>query len=267
MEQKDYYQILGVDKNANPKQIKDVYRKLAFEYHPDKNKDNPVAAAKMQGINEAYAVISDPIKRREYDVLKQQYGSSAYSQFRRSYSEQDIFKGSDVNQIFEEMGKSFGFRSFDEIFKEFYGPRYQTFDFRRPGFFGKGFGFTHTGKGTQEKQKVPQPGKLSKLIKYGMQKILGIELPQKGKDWYDIITLTPQQAQQGSKIKYTLPKKSKALLVNIPVGIRSNQTIRLRRMGDSGKGGGEPGDLLLKVRIRRPLSQKFKNFAKRLVGK
>jgi len=111
MEQKDYYRILGVESNAGQKQIKDAYRKLAFEYHPDRNKDNPATAEKMKELNEAYAVISNPAKRKDYDALKQQYGSFAYSRFRQNYSEQDIFRGSDINQIFEEMGRVFGFRS------------------------------------------------------------------------------------------------------------------------------------------------------------
>ena len=57
MTQKDYYQILGVDKNAASKQIKEAYRNLAFTYHPDRNKENPEAAEKMKLVNEAYAVL------------------------------------------------------------------------------------------------------------------------------------------------------------------------------------------------------------------
>ena len=139
MEQKDYYEILGIKKTANQKQVKEAYRNLALKHHPDRNKGNPGAAEKMKEINESYAVLSHPEKRKQYDTLQETYGSSAYGQFRQTYSEQDIFKGSDIQQIFEELSRAFGFRGFDDIFRESYGQRYQTFEFRKPGAFGRVF--------------------------------------------------------------------------------------------------------------------------------
>ena len=135
MAQEDYYQVLGVDQNATDQQIKEAFRKLAFKYHPDRNKEDPAAVEKMKKVNEAYAVISNPAKKREYDTLKNQFGSSAYTHFRNNYSEQDIFSGSDVNHIFEEMAKTFGLRGSNEIFKEFYGRGYQQFEFKNPRVF------------------------------------------------------------------------------------------------------------------------------------
>jgi DnaJ-class molecular chaperone len=268
MEQKDYYRILGVDNHAGQKQIRDAYRKLAFEYHPDRNKENPAAAEKMKELNEAYAVISNPAKRKDYDALRQQYGSFAYSRFRQNYSEQDIFRGSDINQIFEEMGRVFGFRSFDDIFKEFYGSGYQSFQFGRPGFFGKGFVFVKsTEKDRQQAPKFALGGSLGRFIKYGLKKLWGVELPEKGSDWYDVITIDPELAKAGGKIKYSHRKKSKELLIKIPSGIKTDRIVRLRKMGDEGKGGGEPGDLFLKVRVRTSLLQKIKSFLKRLIFK
>ena len=122
MEQKDYYQILGIPQTAESQEIKEAYRQLAFKFHPDRNKEDPVAAEKMKTVNEAYAVLSNPAKRREYDSLRQQFGASAYSQFRKTYSDQDIFNGSDIHQVFEEVAKTFGFRGFNEIFKKCIGP-------------------------------------------------------------------------------------------------------------------------------------------------
>ena len=138
----DYYTILGIDPKAEPQQIKAAYRNLAFQYHPDRNRGDAASAEKMKRINEAYAVLSHPNKRQEYDRLRQQYGPSAYHQFRQSYSEQDIFKGSDIHQIFEEMARAFGLRGGEEIFKEFYGQGYRSFEFKRPGFFARGFIFS-----------------------------------------------------------------------------------------------------------------------------
>ena len=141
MDSKDYYQILGIEKDAAP-QVKSAFRDLAFKYHPDRNTDSSDAVEKMKSVNEAYAVLSNPEKKKEYDALRQQYGSSAYSQFRKSYTEQDIFQGSDIHQVFEEMAKTFGVRGFDEIFKQFEGQGYRRFEAKRPGVYIKGFVFS-----------------------------------------------------------------------------------------------------------------------------
>jgi len=69
MDYKDYYKILGINKNASPDEIKKAYRKLAVKYHPDKNKDNKAAEEKFKAVNEAHEVLSDPEKRKKYDQL------------------------------------------------------------------------------------------------------------------------------------------------------------------------------------------------------
>ncbi len=259
MTQKDYYQILGVDKNAGSKQIKGAYRQMAFKYHPDRNKENKEASKKMKYVNEAYAVLSDQGKRREYDALRQQFGSSAYNRFRKNYSEQDIFSGSDINHVFEEMAKAFGFRSFDDIFREFYGKEYRTFEFKRPGFFAGGFVFLGPlRRGRYDRSRPSLKGKLGKLPRFVLEKIGGFELPKNGSDLNDVINLSPPQAQQGGPYAYFFKKKSKKLVVKIPPGVRDGQRIRLAGMGEDGKGGGRPGDLYLKVKIHKPLIQKIK---------
>lgn len=264
MEQKDYYRTLGVDSSADRQQIKESYRKLAFEYHPDRNKDS-AAATKMKEINESYAVLSDPEKRSRYDALRQQFGSSAYGQFRQTYSEQDIFRGSDIHQIFEEISKVFGFRGFDDVFKESYGTGYRSFEFQKPGAFGRIF-VSSFGKGEGSYPKFPLSGNLGKLIQYGLKKKWGIEWPEKGKDLNDMITISPDLALTGGKIQYFNRKRSRELLVNIPRGMRAGQQIRLKGMGEDGKGGAEPGDLYIEIRIRSTLFQAMKNFFKRLFG-
>jgi DnaJ-class molecular chaperone len=263
MNPKDFYQVLEVAREATPKNIKEAYRKLAFQYHPDRNRGNPAAVEKMKELNEAYAVLSDPRKRRDYDTLRERYGPSGYDRFRQSYSEQDIFRGSDIDQIFEEMGRTFGFRSFDEIFRESYGQGYRTFEFRRPGVFGRGFIFFGPGFG----RGVPPgsgmssemlPGSLGKLTGYFLKKLLGLKEAARGKDWYDTITVDARQAQEGEKVKYFHRRRSKDLVVTISPGIRDGQKIRLKGMGALGQDGGESGDLYLKVQIRTPFLQKFR---------
>lgn len=268
--QKDYYQVLGVEKDASPQKVKEAYRKLALQYHPDRNKENPSAVEKMKEINEAYAVLSDPKKRKDYDTFHDQYGPYGYDRFKQRYSEQDIFRGSDINQIFEEMARAFGFRGFEEVFRESYGQGYHSFEFQRPGvsgrgfiFFGPGFGSRHGSIPRRDRQEIPVssdifPGTLGKVARYFLKKTLNIAEPRRGKDLEDAIYLDPQQAFEGGKGKYFHRKRSKELIVNIPPGMKGGQKIRLKGMGDPGKDGGEPGDLYLKVKIKKALLERVK---------
>lgn len=93
----DYYQILGVQKTADPEEIKKAYRKLALKYHPDKNPNNPTAEEKFKKISEAYAVLSDQEKRKQYDS----FGSDQFSQ---KFSREDIFRDFDINSILRDLG-------------------------------------------------------------------------------------------------------------------------------------------------------------------
>jgi len=266
--QADYYQILGVDRDASSQKIKESYRKLAFQYHPDKNRGNPEALEKMKRINEAYAVLSDPTKKARYDALSQEYGPFAYDRFRQNYSDQDIFRGSDINQVFEEMARAFGFRGFEQVFEESYGQGYRTFEFRRPGVFARGFVFYGPGHrrvrerfGQPETQTLPgtHPGITGKMVRFLLKKMLGYQEAKRGKDLHETILINPLKGQNGGKIKYFHTKRSKELLITIPPGIREGQRIRLKTMGEEGKNGGEAGDLYLKILFRKPLLYRIKD--------
>ena len=93
----DYYQVLGVKKDASKEEIKKAYRKLAMKYHPDHTKGDKAAEEKFKKISEAYAVLSDEKKRKEYDT----FGAEG---FRQRFSQEDIFKGFDFGDIFREFG-------------------------------------------------------------------------------------------------------------------------------------------------------------------
>jgi len=262
LEQKNYYIILSVEKDADRVQIKDAYRKLALRYHPDKNSDNPDASEKMKQINEAYAVLSHPEKRREYDSLEDKFGSSAYNHFRNNYTDEDIFKGSDINQVFEEVAKAFGGRGFDDIFTEFYGKDYKSFEFNKPGTYGRKFVF----KGPFNRQKYSNRFSSNLFQKYILKiagsifkKMTGIELPDKGSDIYDIISITEKHSLTGGEYIYLHRKKSKKLSVQIPSGVSEGKQIRLKGMGEGGRDGITSGDLYLKIIIRKPIKSAFKN--------
>jgi DnaJ-class molecular chaperone len=248
MSSKDFYQILEVDRSADFKQIKESYRKLALQYHPDRNRDHPEAAVKMKEINEAYAVLSDPDKRRDYDAIRQAHGARAYERYRSTHSEQDIFRGSDVYQIFEELSKTFGLRGFEEIFKEMYGKDYQTFVFRRGGMEGQ-FRYPRRNAG----KNGPSPGlfnkMMGKIMQKGIEGVFGVELPVPGEDKTEHLAVPHNLAREGGKIKFFCRTSRKNLVVAIPRGIRTGQKIRLRGMGGPGKGGAPAGNLYLHIQV------------------
>jgi DnaJ-class molecular chaperone len=272
MTQKDYYKILGVERTADSKQIKESYRKLALEYHPDRNKEDIHAVEKMKELNEAYAVLSDPEKRNRYDNLSQQYGYNAYEHFRQGYSEQDIFRDSDINQIFEEMTRQFGFRNFNDLFREFYGPSFQTFEFRRPGVFGRGFIFSNLlfrGQGTQRVSSSPQAGfftgLVGKLVGYLAKKAFKGWDGQQSGDRYEVITLSQDDAKHGAKVSYVDPVSSRQLIVTVPSGVREGQTIRLKNGVINDAHGTPAGDLYLRVQIRKGLFQRAMELCNKII--
>jgi DnaJ-class molecular chaperone len=272
MTQADYYATLKVSETASAQEIKAAYRKLAFEYHPDRTGGNTESADRMKAVNEAYAVLSDEDKRREYDTLRSRFGASAAGEFRKTYSQEDIFRGSDIQGIFEEMARSFGLRGFEDIFKEFYGNGYHSFRVKQSGgsgggiFFGGTFGTGRPGRGKGRRigrgmgRGLYHRG-LGKLTEKMVEKITGATLPKNGEDQAGAISLSTEEAARGGPFAYFYRKQGKKLVVKIPPGIRHGQRIRLAGLGSPGTAGGRPGDLYLRIRIRKPLVDKLKKLA------
>ena len=212
----DYYEILGVPKNASNKDIKKAYRKLALKYHPDRAKDsgmNPeVAEEKFKEIGEAYSVLSDPEKRQQYD----QFGPERFSQFAR--------------------GGTGGFRmDIDpfEIFSQFFGGRGPNDFFSSFRTGGSPFSSESGFQGTIR----PQRGQDIKIaMKINLSEIEGRTTPLK-----KTINLN-RRFQDGSV-------KKEKIRIPIPPNIKDGKVLRISGKGNQGKMGGHAGDLLAEISL------------------
>lgn len=207
----DYYKVLGVDKKAGAEDIKKAYRKLALKYHPDRNPDDKKAEERFKKISEAYAVLSDPEKRKQYDT----FGSDTFSQ---RFSQEDIFRGFDLNDILRGFGFSFsGMNGFGGGKKK----RYYTQGATDP--FSEIFG----------EQMGRQP------------------VARKGEDLEYNISVTLEEAAFGADKRLSIKKKgvTEEITIKIPPGISSGKKLRLSGKGLPGINGGPPGNMYLKINI------------------
>jgi curved DNA-binding protein len=208
----DYYEVLGVAKTSTPEELKKAYRKLALKYHPDKNPGDKKAEERFKQISEAYAVLSDKEKRQNYDT----YGAEGFQQ---RYSQEDIFKGADLNDILREFGFNFGGGGGRASFRTSRGGGDPFSSFFQQGQGGHG-GF----------QQGPPP----------KGQDLSLELP---------IALT--EVLHGAEKTISLGRggKSDKVSVKIPAGIESGKKLRVTGKGNPSQFGGPHGDLYLLINI------------------
>ncbi|MBD3689426.1 J domain-containing protein [Nanchangia anserum] len=216
---KDFYAILGVDKSADAQAIKKAYRKLARTYHPDHNAQNPQAEERFKEIGEAYAVLSDAEKRRQYDAIRAMAGGGA--------------------RFSAGPGGPGGSGSFDDVFASMFGGATG----RGGAGFGNGsFRFTSPG-GSGGFEDV-----MSGLFGAGSRGGFGGfgQQPQRGGDLTSSTRLSFRQAIEGATLK--LRVEGREMTVRVPAGVRDGQQLRLRGKGRQVPGG-QPGDLLLTVEV------------------
>jgi curved DNA-binding protein len=214
----DYYETLGVSKSVSADEVKKAYRKLAMKYHPDRNKGNKQAEEKFKEINEAYAVLSDAEKRKQYD----QVGAG---EFRQRYTQEDIFRNFDFGNLSREFG--FGPDIFSQIFGG--GRPHGTRAYRFYGQPGEGFS---PGEFDLGEEASAQPrGKAGDLI-------------------YDL-QITLPEAVFGAKKLLTFNRDGhlERVQVKIPPGISSGKRLKVAGKGQLGGRGRAPGDLYVKVEV------------------
>jgi curved DNA-binding protein len=247
---KDYYKILGVPDDDGQDDIKNAFRKLAYRYHPDKNPGNEKEAGiKFKEISEAYAVLGDSDKRKQYDLSgKGVYAGANFGNF----SQQDIFRDSFGNQaVYTDMASMFrqaGLR-FDEDFlnSTFFNGQHIVFQTRayKPGDSRQNANpagvLPATAFGT---------GITGKAARFIVKKIFGVDMgPAKDLDTETEVRLKSREAAAGleKEVKVKHGGERKKLMVKIPAGIQSGTRIRLKGMGKSEDG--HSGDLYVTVRV------------------
>jgi curved DNA-binding protein len=214
MANKDYYEILGVPKTATEDEIKKAYRKLALKYHPDRNPGNKEAEEQFKQINEAYAVMSDKEKRKEYDT----YGMSGFQQ---RYSQEDIYRGFNIGDLFKDLGFGTG-----DIFSMIFGRQGGAQAGRETGRAGRrvrDYGDYVTRERTTQ-------GELD------LQYELEIPFMDAMRGGEKVLTFTSQRGNEEIKVK-------------IPKGISNGQKLRLHGKGSVDPYTGRTGDLYVIVKV------------------
>jgi len=258
---KDYYEVLGVPRDATKDQIKDAYRKLAMQYHPDRNK-SAGAEEKFKEISEAYAVLSDDEKRQQYDML-------GHAGFDQRYSTEDIFRGADFESILRDLGFGFGF---DNIFDFFFGRGgYGGADRRgRDLSYELEVTLEEAVKGVEKEIEIPRTercdvchgtganpgtspktcqtcrgtGQVQKIRSSGFARFVQITTCSTCKGAGTIIE-SPCRECKGAGIV----RKRRKISVKIPAGIDEGQQLRLEGQGDALPNGGQAGDLYIQIKI------------------
>jgi len=222
MQYKDYYEILGVDKNASQDEIKKMYRKLAKKYHPDTHPDDKPAEEKFKEVNEAYEVLGDAEKRKKYD----QFGSNFNFQNGYDFDPSQFGFGNNVRYEYHTSGDN----DFSDFFNAFFGGSNGGFDIS--DLFG-GMG----GSRKASKHRGFSSGHFA----------------QKGEDVSAEIEITPEEGFNGVEKRVVLRTngKERTISFKIPAGIKEGAKIKLSGQGNQGINGGSNGDLYLIPKFKK----------------
>jgi len=255
MKKRDYYEVLGVAKDADDKKIKQAFRKLAKKYHPDTNQGNADAEQKFKEINEAYDVLSDKEKRNLYDqfghaAFDQTAGAGAYGYnqdpYGGAYAGGNPFEGFD----FGENGSGGTYRTYS------FNGSDVDFDDILSGIFGKGGGTGSAGSafkhGFGRKNKAGTGSGFQSGYGGGFEDMFGGGAPHKSDGNVRAeLNVSFDEAAFGADKTISLNRngRTETLKVTIPAGIEEGKSIRLKGKGDPKSDGSGTGDLLVKIHI------------------
>ncbi|MBQ6544503.1 MAG: molecular chaperone DnaJ [Lachnospiraceae bacterium] len=266
-EKRDYYEVLGVDRNADEAALKHAYRALAKKYHPDTNPGDAAAAEKFKEASEAYSVLSDPEKRAQYD----QFGHAAFEQ--GGGGGYGGFDFTNMGDIFSE----FGFGSFSDLFGG--GSRSSSGPMRGANLRASvSISFEEAIRGCEKELEInlkdvcptcggngAKPGTKPETcpkcrgtgrVVVRRQSMFGMmQTEQDCPDCNGTGKIIREKCTNCRGTGY-ITKRTR-ISVSIPAGIDNGMSVRIRDKGEPGTGGGPRGDLLVEVRVaRHPIFQR-----------
>jgi molecular chaperone DnaJ len=279
--EKDFYAVLGVSKSASSDEIKKAYRKLARELHPDRNPGNQEAEDKFKAASEAYDVLSDEKKRKEYDEMRSLFGSGAFRRGARSgagFDPSDLFGGfTGAGGAAGSPGdRRFGGAGFSDIFSSIFsggsgtggaGPRRSGPQRGRDVEAEVTLDFVHAVQGTTLPLTLRSPGVCDTCHGNGAKpgtvprtcpQCSGTGLISRNQGSFSFSEPCRECQGAGSIVEQKCPEcrgsggvtKNRTINVRFPAGVGDGQRIRLSGRGEPGERGGPAGDLYVQVKVR-----------------
>jgi molecular chaperone DnaJ len=277
--EKDFYSVLGVSKSASSDEIKKAYRKLARELHPDRNPGNVESEDKFKAASEAYDVLSDDKKRKEYDEMRSLFGSGAFRRGARGtgggFDPSDLFGGfSGSGAAGGGSDRRFGGAGFSDIFSSIFSGGGGTPGMRRTGpQRGRDveaevtLDFVHAVQGTTLPLTLRSPGVCDTCHGNGAKpgttprtcpQCAGSGLISRNQGSFSFSEPCRECQGAGTIVDEKCPEcrgtggvtKNRTINVRFPAGVADGQRIRLSGRGEPGERGGPAGDLYVQVKVR-----------------